>query len=132
MATDRKPSSLAVIALLMGGAAVEARAGCDQPPLVQIPPQEQIEGNEARVVAETAAYFQAMEAYVHCIRAEIDAVADEASELTLRVLVQRNNNAVAEAEAVQRWLFSRIPNPEEFLPPELAEQPADGGDAPAE
>src|SRR5690606_18776252 len=56
MAKDRKPSSLAVIALLSCGAAVDARAGCDQPPLVQIPPQEEIAGNEARVIAETAAY----------------------------------------------------------------------------
>ena len=122
MAKDRKPSSLAVIALLSCGAAVDARAGCDQPPLVQIPPQEEIAGNEARVIAETAAYFQAMEAYVNCIRAEIDAVAEEASVFYLRILTQRNNNAVAEAEAVQRWFLSRIPNPEAFIEPAEADR----------
>ncbi|HEX6995171.1 MAG TPA: hypothetical protein VF339_13585 [Gammaproteobacteria bacterium] len=130
MATDREASALAVIALLFGGAAVDARAGCDQPPLVQIPPQEEIEGNESRVVADTHAYFQAMQEYVNCIRAEIDTAPDDASELYLRVLVQRNNNAVAEAEAVQRWMLSRIPDAAEFVPAERADRPEEEADRP--
>jgi len=122
MATDRKASALAASALLLCAAAVDARAGCEHPPLVQIPPQEQIPGNESRVIADTEAYFRAMEAYVNCIRAEIDAAPEDASELYLRVLVQRNNNAVAEAEAVQRWFLSRIPEPAAFAPSDEADQ----------
>lgn len=99
-----------LIALLVCGAAVDAQAGCDQPPLVMIPAPEDIEGNEAQVVAGTEQYFLAMQEYVNCIRAELESAGDDASELYRRVLVQRNNLAVAEAEAVQRWLMSRLPD----------------------
>lgn len=98
------------IALMLCGAAVDVRAACEQPPLVQIPPAEEIDGNEDRVEADTEAYFQAMQEYVNCIRTELDAAGDDASELYRRILVQRNNAAVAEAEAVQRWYFSRFPD----------------------
>lgn len=105
MAMDRL-----VIALLVCGAALDAHGACEQPPLVQIPPPEALEGNEDQVVADTRAYFQGMKAYVDCIRAEIDSAGTDASELYLRMLVQRNNLAVAEAEAVQRWFNSRFPD----------------------
>jgi hypothetical protein len=97
-------------ALLLVGAAMSAHAGCEQPPLVQIPAAEEIEGNESRVADDMEAYFLGMQEYVNCIRAEIESAGDDASELYRRVLVQRNNLAVAEAEAVQRWFSSRFPD----------------------
>lgn len=98
------------IALLLGGAASAVHASCEQPPLVIIPSAEEIEGDESDVAAAVDAYFQAMHDYVNCIRAEIDAAGEEASELFRRTLVQRNNLAVAEAEAVQRWYQARVPD----------------------
>ena len=99
------------VALLLGGAAGNAHAACEQPPLVQIPAAtEDLDDNESRVVEDTEAYFLAMQEYVSCIRAEIDSAGDDASELYVNVLVQRNNFAVAEAEAVQRWFSSRYPD----------------------
>lgn len=98
------------VALLFGGAAVNAHAGCEQPPLVLIPAAEDLAGDENQVAEDTEAYFVAMQEYVNCIRAEIDSAGDDASELYLRVLVTRNNLAVGEAEAVQRWFSSRFPN----------------------
>jgi len=98
------------VALLLGSAAMSAHAGCEQPPLVLIPAAEEIEGNESQIVGDVEAYFLAMQEYVNCIRAELDSAGDDASELYRRVLVQRNNLAVAEAEAVQRWLISRYPD----------------------
>lgn len=98
-----------VIALLVCSAALEVQAGCDQPPLVMIPAPEDSEGNEDRIFAETEQYFLAMQEYVNCIRAELDSAGHDASELYQSMLVQRNNLAVTEAEAVQRWFLSRFP-----------------------
>ncbi len=98
------------IALLFASAALTAHASCEQPPLVIVPSAEQIEGRESQIAAEIDAYFQAMHEYVNCIRADIDAAGEEASELYLRTLVQRNNLAVAEAEAVQRWYRTVLPD----------------------
>ena len=106
------------VALLFGGAALNAHAACEQPPLVQIPAAaEDLEDNESRIVEETEAYFVAMQEYVNCIRSELETAGDGASELYKRVLVQRNNLAVAEAEAVQRWFSSRLPNAPTASPP---------------
>lgn len=99
----------ALSVLVLGGIASNAHAGCVQPPLVLIPPQEEVEGNEQRVVEETQEYFRGMRTYVNCIRAELESGGDDASTLFKSVLVQRNNRAVAEAEAVQRWFNSRFP-----------------------
>jgi len=95
--------------LLAGGFVTNVYAGCEQPPLVVIPPAEEIDESDSTVHDETTAYFQAMQAYVDCIRAELEAGGENASQLFKLLLVQRNNLAVAEAEAVQRWYESRFP-----------------------
>lgn len=101
--------SCLLAALLVGGFATNAYAGCEQPPLVVIPPADALDESDGTVHDETNAYFQAMQDYVSCIRAELEAGGDDASELFKLLLVQRNNLAVAEAEAVQRWYESRFP-----------------------
>lgn len=96
---------------IAGGCAASAHADCDQPPLVVIPAEEEIlEAREAEINEATREYFQAMQEYVTCIREELEAAGDDASELFVAVLVQRNNSAVAEAEAVQRWYNGRFPS----------------------
>lgn len=98
---------LAVI--VAGGFSFNAFAACEQPSLVIIPEQEDIEGNEQEIVESTQAYFEGLQQYVDCIQLELQSAGDNASTIYRSVLVQRNNAAVAEAEAVQRWFNSRFP-----------------------
>ncbi|MBN1239888.1 MAG: hypothetical protein JXB36_15405 [Gammaproteobacteria bacterium] len=103
----RSLKALSVIAAC--GFAPNAFAACEQPPLVLIPAQEDIEGNEREIVEATREYFEGMQAYVDCIQQELAAAGEEPPTLVRNVLVQRNNAAVAEAEAVQRVFQSRFP-----------------------
>ena len=103
----RSLKALSVIAAC--GLAPNAFAACEQPPLVMIPAQEDIEGNEREIVEATQAYFEGMQEYVSCIQQELAAAGDSPPALVRNVLVQRNNSAVAEAEAVQRLFQSRFP-----------------------
>jgi hypothetical protein len=99
----------ALTAMMIGGLSLSAQAACDHPPLVLIPEQEDVRGNEREIVEATQAYFQGMQEYVECIQRELSSAGDNPSILYRNVLVQRNNAAVAEAEAVQRWFNSRFP-----------------------
>lgn len=95
--------------IVASGFSLSAFAACEQPSLVLIPAQEEIEGNEREIVEDTQAYFQGMQAYVECIQQELAAAGDDPPDLLRSVLVQRNNAAVAEAEAVQQIFQSRFP-----------------------
>jgi len=54
-------------------------------------------------------YLTAMQAYVECVRAELDAAGGDAAPQPLRgLLVRRNNVAIAEAQAVQQIWADRI------------------------
>jgi hypothetical protein len=87
-------------AALLCGAANVALA-CEFPPLVVIPAKEATVGKEDAIRAATATYFTAMQAYTKCLQDELAASGgDNAPPLTKAVLVQRNNLAVAEAQAV--------------------------------
>ena len=99
-------------ALLLGsGYSIVAAAGCENPPLVLIPAAETLskKEQERKKEQEKAAeamqkYSNAMQAYVACIQEELKAAGgDNAPELTKKVLVARNNAAVAEFEAVDKW-----------------------------
>lgn len=111
-------SLAALSAVLFSGLSFNALA-CEHPPIVIIPVQdEDIAGKEDQILGETQEYFQAMQEYVACIQAELNSAGDDAPDLYKRVLVQRNNLAVAEAEAVQRWFNSRFEAPASVeLPP---------------
>ncbi|HEX7080176.1 MAG TPA: hypothetical protein VF329_04110 [Gammaproteobacteria bacterium] len=99
-------------ALLIGILSLPAFADCEQPPLVMLPgAEEDVAGREDEILEETQEYFQAMQEYVECIRDELESAGgDQASELYRQIMVQRNNRAVAEAEAVQRWFNTRFPS----------------------
>lgn len=87
-------------AALLSSVAVPSFA-CTVPPLVVIPAKEQISAKAAQVGAEVSAYFEAMKTYAACIQEELTAAGD--AQPTLKaLLVQRNNLAVAEAQAVQK------------------------------
>jgi len=76
---------------------------CDLPKLAVIPPREQIAGREAEVRTAANNYFTAMQAYAACIQQEIVAAGgDSAPDLVKRILVSRNNTAVAEAEFMMK------------------------------
>lgn len=80
----------------MSGAAL----ACELPPLVVIPPDG---GDGAALQTEVTAYFAAMQAYTRCVQAELMAAGGDAAQPIVKaVLVQRNNVAVAEAQAVQK------------------------------
>jgi hypothetical protein len=82
---------------------------CDYPPLVVIPAKEDVAGKEEAIRAETATYFAAMQAYTKCIQDELAAAGgEEAPALTKAVLVQRNNLAVAEAQAVLKTFTANV------------------------
>lgn len=95
-------------ALLAAAVALEARADCEHPPLVMLPGAADTEADAARALEDTQAYFEGMEAYVECLRSELEMAGDGASAFFRSVMIQRNNLAVAEAEAVQRWFDSRF------------------------
>jgi hypothetical protein len=74
---------------------------CDLPPLVAVPAKEDVGDKAALVSAEVTAYVEAMRTYTTCVQAELAAAGgDSAPTIIKAVLVQRNNQAVAEVDAV--------------------------------
>ena len=97
-----------VCGVMLTGIAGSAMA-CDLPKLAIIPPKDQIAGKEAEVRTAAAAYFTAMQAYTACIQAELaGAGGDSAPELIRKVLVARNNAAVAEAEFMMKLYTDNV------------------------
>lgn len=93
---------------LLSGIAGNALA-CELPKLVAIPPKDQVAGKEAEIRTAAAAYFTAMQAYSACIQAElVGAGGDAAPEIVRRVLVGRNNAAVAEAEFMMKLFTENV------------------------
>jgi hypothetical protein len=82
---------------------------CDLPKLAVIPPKDQVAGKEAEIAAAANNYFTAMQAYTACIQAELAAAGGEsAPDLLKRVLVARNNTAVAEAEFMMKLFTENV------------------------
>lgn len=93
---------------ILSGVAGNALA-CDLPKLAVIPPKEQVAGKEAEIRGAANAYFTAMQAYTACIQAELEAAGgDSAPDVVKRVLVARNNTAVAEAEFMMKLLTENV------------------------
>jgi hypothetical protein len=116
-----------VSAGLMSGVAGSALA-CDLPKLVAIPAKDQVAGREVEIRLASIAYFTAMQAYSACIQQEIAAAGgDSAPDLVKRILVSRNNTAVAEAEFMMK-LFEANVGPADpaatAAPPAAADAPA--------
>jgi hypothetical protein len=99
MTTTRTARILVAALLGCGGTVGNA---CDNPPLAQIPTGQQLAPRDIeRVRAEVAGYFEAMKVYTACVLGELAAAGgEEAPRLTKAAYVVRNNNAVAEADAV--------------------------------
>lgn len=86
------------------GLAASYAAACENPPLAPVPTAQEVENLSAQiqeVQTSVREYHAAMEEYTACLQAEVDrARADEAPDLVQNLLVQRNNAAVAEVDAV--------------------------------
>jgi hypothetical protein len=93
---------------LLTGIAGSALA-CDLPKLAVIPPKDQVAGKEVEVRTAANAYFTSMQAYAACIQAELQAAGgDAAPDLVKKVLVSRNNTAVAEAEFMMKLFTDNV------------------------
>jgi hypothetical protein len=108
------------ITTIIGGGLLAGIAGsamaCDLPKLAVIPPKDEVAGMEAEIRAAANAYFTGMQAYTACIQTELaDAGGESAPPLVKRVLVARNNSAVAEAEFMMK-LFTDNVGPVEAAP----------------
>jgi len=100
---------------------------CDLPKLAVIPPKAQIVGNDGPVRLAANAYFTAMQAYAACIQQELVAAGgDSAPDLVKRILVSRNNTAVAEAEFMMKLFETNVgpADPAAAAPPAAAPPPA--------
>ena len=103
--------ALPLIFLAALGSAMSALA-CDYPAEVNIPPGDEATLDEM-VAAQTSVreFMAAMDEYLTCLDAEIEALGDEASEEDRTTMVDQYNNGVAEMEEVaaefneQRQLF---------------------------
>lgn len=82
---------------------------CELPKIAIIPPKAQVAGKETEVRTAAGAYFAAMQAYTACIQAELaGAGGDAAPDVVKKVLVARNNAAVAEAEFMMKLFTSNV------------------------
>jgi hypothetical protein len=82
---------------------------CDLPKLVVIPPKDEVAGKEPEIRAAASAYFTGMQAYTACVQAELaGAGGDAAPAIVKRVLVARNNAAVAEAEFMMKLFTDNV------------------------
>jgi hypothetical protein len=101
------------ITTIIGGGLLAGIAGsavaCDLPKLAVIPPKDEVAGKEAEIRAAANAYFSAMQAYTACVQAELESAGgDSAPALVKRVLVARNNSAVAEAEFMMKLFTDNV------------------------
>lgn len=97
-----------VCGIILSGLAGSAFA-CDLPKLAVIPPKDQVAGKEAEIRAAANTYFTGMQAYTACVQAELAAAGgDSAPDLVKRVLVARNNTAVAEAEFMMKLFTENV------------------------
>lgn len=99
---------MSMIRIVTAAAAVwvaTAACGCEIPSVVMIPADHRdIQRHEQRIRDDTTAYLDGMQAYADCLRAELDAAGgDAAPSMVKALLVQRNNQAAAESEAVLNW-----------------------------
>jgi hypothetical protein len=98
-----------IIGVALFSAAASTAYACDLPKLVAIPPKDQVAGKEAAIRAAASTYFMQMQAYTACVQAELQAAGgDAAPDFVKRVLVSRNNTAVAEAEFMMKLLTENV------------------------
>jgi hypothetical protein len=82
---------------------------CDLPKLAVIPVKDEVAGKEEQIRAAANTYFTSMQAYTACIQAELMAAGgDSAPDVVKRVLISRNNTAVAEAEFMMKLFTDNV------------------------
>ena len=95
-----------ITTIICGGiltAIAGSASACNLPKLRQPPSLAQPSGKQPEFRTAADAYFTSMQAYAACIQAELaGAGGDAAPDLVKRVLVSRNNAAVAEAEFMMK------------------------------
>ena len=97
-----------VLGGIFAGIAGSALA-CELPKIPIIPPKDEVAGKEAELRTAAAAYFTGMQAYTACVQAELQgAGGDSAPDILKRVLVARNNSAVAEAEFMMKLFTDNV------------------------
>lgn len=97
-----------VCSSLLSGIAGNALA-CELPKIAIIPAKDQVAGKEAEIRAAASAYFTAMQAFSACIQAElVGAGGDAAPPIVRRILVDRNNAAVAEAQFMMKLYTENV------------------------
>lgn len=100
--------STMVLAGALSGVASTGYA-CTLPKLAIIPPKAEVAGKEAAINADANRYFTEMQAYTVCLQAELAAAGGEsAPDLLRRILVSRNNTAVAEAEFMMKLFTENV------------------------
>ena len=93
---------------LMTGIAGSALA-CELPKLAVIPPKDEVAGKEVEIRAAANAYFTAMQVYTACVQSELTAAGGEsAPDVVKRVLISRNNTAVAEAQFMMKLFTENV------------------------
>ncbi len=96
--------SSGLLTAVAGGA-----VACELPKLAAIPPKDQVAGKEAEIRAAANTYFMGMQEYAACIQAELVAAGGEsAPEIVKKILVSRNNTAVAEAEFMMKLFTDNV------------------------
>jgi len=97
--------------VILAGLSSSALA-CDLPRLAAVPDPSGLSEQQRRAVQqEVAAYFEAMKAYTACLQTDIVAAGGDDAPKYRAVLVNRNNAAVAEAEAVLKAFGKYVPLP---------------------
>jgi len=101
-----------ITTIICGGiltAITGSAVACELPKIAVIPPKAQVAGKEAEIRTAAGAYFTAMQAYTACLQAELaGAGGDAAPDVIKKVLVARNNAAVAEAEFMMKLFTSNV------------------------
>ena len=82
---------------------------CEQPRLVVIPAAQSAGDASAEMIVAMQRYLDGAKEYLACIEAELTAAGGDAAPDSLRsALIRRNNNAVAEAEALAALFTERV------------------------
>jgi hypothetical protein len=92
-----------IVAGLLLAVCATGAAACELPPLVVIPARDQVGDQGPQITEAAKTYRDAMQVYAECVKAELQAAGgDSAPAIVKSVLVQRNNAAVAEVQAVMK------------------------------
>lgn len=92
---------VAICLIAAAGAVSLPILACDNPALVQVPNGAESSMDELLAAQnDVRAYMSAMEAYLACLNAELQAAGEEAAAEFKSLMITRHNSGVAEMEAI--------------------------------